>query len=554
MNRKTPLRKADPPQVVLDRFEAEAGIFSLPIIVAEEGQEPYHPEMLILVAVDGPILFQEIDRPGTLEGRAGFLLRGAMKRLQYLPGTLRVAPTELAETLRPQITSRVRLVCEPTPHLSEVVAEVTAHMTKGLSYLASGASQRNVGAFFGAAARLYRAKPWAMVPSGQLIGVTIAELGVHDAALLLVTPGPEASPGWMLAEAPEDFGRLEEASEAKDRGRRAEFPPIQLFQLQKISALPSRLAQEIRQHGWDTPGDICPWTSVTGDDGEQANPSEAVFAVAMAVSLVLADLALSAGRMKKAFAGKSAPFDLVSTVEIFGDRNVEVVLSIPYATSGTPRERPKNPLLGGLYDLEGAAIDHGERRRIETELFERFSASAAGKEIGNLEWLRLILDLAAERHGLTAASLGAAEMETLLFQAIPRSIQIDPADAARVVAEFIAFFRFLRDEGGHRLAGDALEVLERRRIVADLEDAFGDTKGFGFGKRLLAAGALAGFDVQSPEGLQAWLQKINQDGLPAGIPLHPLLGDLDSLPLAARDPEAENSPAGRPPRRPRRKK
>lgn len=549
MAKKAPARNPDPAQVVLDRFEAEAGIFPLPIVIEEKRAQPYHPEILMLVAVDGPILFQELDRPGLLAGRAGSMLRGAMKRLQYLPGTLRVASSELAEMLRPQITSRVRLVCEPTPHLAEVVAQLAAHLAKEVSYLAAGAGPENVGAFFRAAARLHRSKPWTVLPSGRLIGVTIEDLGVHDAALLLVEPEAKRSPGWMLAEAPEDFERLEEAAESRAKGRKARFPPIQFFQLEELSGLPPSLAREIRQHGWETAGGICPWTSVSDEDGEQGNPGEAVLAVGMAISLALADLGVNAGRAKKAFAGKSAPFDLARPVEIFGGRKVEVVLGFPYAGPRVRGERPEHPLLGSLYDLEGAKIDPGERRRLETKLLELFAASSAGTGVGNIEWLRLVLDLAAEQLGITAASLGGSEIESLLFEAIPRSVQIAPADAARVAAECTAFFRFLRDDCGQGLAGGALEFLERRNLVADLEAAFGDTSRFGLGKSLLAAGAQAGFDVHSPEGLQSWLQQVNQKGLPAGIALHPFLDDLDSLPLAAKAPEADGES-----RRPRRKK
>lgn len=553
MAKKAPARKMDPPQVVLDRFEAEAGIFSLPITIAEEGQEPYHPEILLLVAVDGPILFEEMERPGLLEARAGFLLRGALKRLQYLPGTLRVASGELAEALRPQITARVALVNAPTPHLLEVLEELTAHMSQKMSYLAGGASPDEVGAFFRAGVRLHRARPWTAIPRNGIVGVTIEALGVHDAALILVAPDPDGFPGWSLAETPEDFDRFADAVESRDEGGGGEvpFPAIQSFELEAISALPPALAREIRQHGWETAGAICPWTGVTGEDGERGNPSAAELAVGAAISLALAQLVPSAGRIRKAFAGKSVPFDLAIPLEIFGGRKVEVVLTVPYVMPRVRGERPDHPLLAGLYDLEGAAIDRAARRRLENELLEPFAASSAGKDVGPLEWLRLLLDLAAERQGLTAASLGGPELESLLLEAIPQSVQIEPADAARVAEECRAFFRFLRDDCGHALSGGALEILERHNFVADLEAAFGNVEGYGFGKRLIAAGALAGFDVQSPEGLEAWLRKVNQTGLPPGVAPHPLLGDLDTLPLASK---AGDEPAGGASRRPGRKK
>lgn len=535
MARKETARKSPPPQDVLDRFEAEAGIYPLPITVAE-GPEAYQPEILILAAVDGPIFLQELERPGLLLARAGFLLRGALKRLQYLPGILRVPSPELAEALRAQITSRVRLICEPTPHLDGVVALLASHMTKGVSYLAAGAGPGNVGAFFRAAAALYRVKPWTVIPPGGLIGVTIEALGVHNAALLLVAPDPQVSPGWMLAEKAEDFELLGEAHLARDKGREADFPAIQTFQFENFSSLPPGLAREIREHGWETAGDMCPWIGVAGEEGEAASPGPAAFAVSMAISLALANLVQDAGGVKKAFAGKTAPMELWTPVELFGGRKLEVVLAVPYFGPAFRGQRPDHPLLGRLHDLEGGEIDREERRRLETELLGGFAATAGGKNLGDLEWLRLVLDLAAERLGFTAASIGAPQLESLLFQAVPRSVQIAPADAARLAAECTAFFRFLRDDCGHPLAGGALEVLERENTIADLETAFGDASRFGIGKSLLAAGEQAGFDVQSAAGIEAWLKKVNETGLPPGVPLHPFLGDLDSLPLAPKSP------------------
>lgn len=547
MARKTTARKLEPPQAVLDGFEVEAEIFSLPVILEEEPGQPYHPAFLILVAVRGPILFQEMGRAETLAASAGVMLRAAMKKLPFLPEILRVASPELAETLRPQITPRVRLVCEPTPHLDEAVAVLSALMTREMSYLDFGLDPLELGAFFGVAARFYRAKPWALMPPGQLIGVTVEDLGVDQAALLLIAPEAEMMAGFMLAENPESFVLLAKAIEASSDD--AGFPVIASFKLEEILGLPPGIALEIRRYGWETADGRCPWVSLTGTDGEPAPTGEEELAVSMAIAQALSELATSAGPVKKALAGKTAPFALLTSVEIFGGRTVEVSITVPYVKPRSLAPRPDHPLLARLYDLELDPTRWDERGSLEAELLELFAAALPGEVQGTFEYVQLVLDLAADRLGRTAGSIGGFELESLLFDAFPRFVNIAPAEAAPFAAECTAFFGFLRDDCGHALADDALAVLEGENVVARLEAAFADTSLFGLGKTLLVSGAAAGFDVDSPEGLRAYMRQVEERGIPPGAGIDPRFEGLEILSRAGALGKAAGSSPRRRPRR-----
>ena len=53
--------------------------------------------------------------------------------------------------------------------------------------------------------------------------------------------------------------------------------------------------------------------------------------------------------------------------------------------------------------------------------------------------------------------------------------------------------------------------------VKKLEGALSDSSNFGMAKSLFMAGADAGFDMQSKDGLEAWMQSIQGKPLPSSI-------------------------------------
>ncbi len=121
MAKKAAAGKVTPFQAVRPEFEIEAGIFAMPFSIEEPGAAPYHPEMLLWMVPNGPVLGQELDRPGALLDRAGAILRAALRSMPFLPGTLRgrVAGAGRCPAPADQLPDRADL--RPTPALAEVV-------------------------------------------------------------------------------------------------------------------------------------------------------------------------------------------------------------------------------------------------------------------------------------------------------------------------------------------------------------------------------------------------------------------------------------------------
>ena len=81
-----------------------------------------------------------------------------------------------------------------------------------------------------------------------------------------------------------------------------------------------------------------------------------------------------------------------------------------------------------------------------------------------------------------------------------------------------AFYSFLNREFGMKQADSCLRLLGIN-AVKKLEAALSDTSNFGMAKSLFMAGADSGFDMQSKEGIEAWMQSIQGKPLPPSIPL-----------------------------------
>jgi hypothetical protein len=129
-----------------------------------------------------------------------------------------------------------------------------------------------------------------------------------------------------------------------------------------------------------------------------------------------------------------------------------------------------------------------------------------------------VMDLGADYFGHTIATLGATDLREVLFDLIPRKVSIEPSKAPWIIEETRAFYTFLKREFGLKQADSCLRVLGGN-AVKKLESALSDSSNFGMAKSLFMAGADAGFDMQSKEGIEAWMQSNQGKPLPPSIPI-----------------------------------
>jgi hypothetical protein len=156
--------------------------------------------------------------------------------------------------------------------------------------------------------------------------------------------------------------------------------------------------------------------------------------------------------------------------------------------------------------LEDAAIRYRE------VLMEGFEASAEGQDLvregGTVGWAETFMELGMGYLEVTPASMTAEQVKTVLFELFPRKVSADPGCGHEIVTELQAFWRFLQREFDLPNAGACLRVLtttSSRRLEREMQNP----ANFGLAKAFVVQGQTSGFDMTTPEGMQAWAATCN---------------------------------------------
>jgi hypothetical protein len=505
------------------------GIVAMPAYVTGEG-EPYRPRMLLWMIPGGPVLGTTMDRAeGPLLRTAGERLRSAIEA-PMVPGApapvrVRVASPELADALR-GTRPQLEIVCAPTPELDDVIASMRQHLDGDAeteqSYLDSDVGPDAVGAFFRAAAALYRAKPWKVVPDDtSILALTIEKLGVENAVVSVIGQMGR-SHGVIVFRSHDDFETFLDAADAVERGETPAMPPHFSINFERGADMTAALRKEVAQHRWEVAGPRAfPWLVAVDEDVVARPPTANEVTLGEALSLALAQVVAEKEALAAAFAGGEPMIRTLSTRTHAGE--IDVALRAPYASAvRTPGPIPLD-VLGALSELEadGGELDEDRRTELEEELVRRFADSAEARGLRDVRWCHTVMDLAASYLGVTIASVGAPELREILYELLPRKVSVAASAAGDIVAECRAFFAFMKRELSLRDADACLRLLGAG-AVKKLEAALSDRRNFGMAKSIMMAGADAGFDMSSTEGVEAWMREIQGKPLPSSIQLPPL--------------------------------
>ncbi|CAN5924714.1 hypothetical protein BH11MYX4_BH11MYX4_41640 [soil metagenome] len=503
--------------------EWAGGLFAMPAYVTGEG-EPYRPEVLVWMDASGHVIGFSTAKPGELLAAAATHLRSAMTSPlvgpPHRPDRIRVASPELAAALRETLPETIELVRAPTPEIDHVLASMRQKMADDAeteqSYLSPEVGPEAIGSLFRAAAGLFRAKPWSVVPTDEsLLSVTIESLGTRDAALSVIGQMGESF-GLILFSGIDDFEAYVDAADAIKRGEEPSVPPHFALNFERGAELSPALRKEIAEHRWEVAGaSAYPWLVAVDGDLVARPPDAEEVTIAEAIALALPQVLEERQPLLDAWS-EGAPFARTLRVTTHAG-DVEVTLRAP-VTPRSNREWSPHDLLGALaaLDEDGDEIDHDARRALEDELVRRFVASPEATSLTDIQSCHFVMDFAADYFGMTIATLGPTELREIIFEIIPRKVSIDASQARWVIEESRAFFSFLERELGLEQAGACLRVLGRD-AVKKLEAALSDRRNFGMAKSVMLAGREAGFDVETKEGIEAWMREVQGKPLPPGI-------------------------------------
>lgn len=499
------------------------GLVSLPARVTGEG-EPYRPEVLLWLGAEGAVLGSTVGKPGEVLGLASHSLQSTVERPMFgrphAPGRVRVASPQLADVLRAGHPG-LDVVCAPTPELDPVLAAMREKLggdaTPEQSYLSPDVGPDAIGALFRAAAGLFRARPWKIVPGDQcLFSITIDELHVRDAAMSVIGQMGQSF-GFILFSGIDDFEAYLDAASAMERGEEpVMMPPHFALSFERGAELGAALRKEIAEHRWEVAGaDAYPLLMAIDEDLAARPPTAEEVTIAEAVALALPQILSEKKALIAAWHGGDRISRTVLARSYSG--NIKVTLRVPYERAPAQRE-PPHDVLAALFELAqgGEKMDHEARRSLEDELVLRFVASPEAKVLSDVQSCHFVMDFAAAYFGATIATLGPVQLREIMFEIIPRKVSIDASAARWIIEENRAFYAFLEREFGLAQAGACLRVLGGD-AVEKLEAALSDTSKFGMAKSLVMSGREAGFAMGTKEGIDAWMRIMQSQPLPASI-------------------------------------
>jgi hypothetical protein len=163
------------------------------------------------------------------------------------------------------------------------------------------------------------------------------------------------------------------------------------------------------------------------------------------------------------------------------------------------------------FDEQGSYLEE-QASRYEEALMEQFAASPEGQAITQtgteLGWARAMIHYAITYPGVTPPTMTVSDLEEVLYDLFPRKVITERGDGAEIIQELRAFWYFLERVYQLPQAKQLLAHLTQqaaRRLERELQEP----ANFGMAKSFVLMGKEAGFDMESPEGMRAWVEAYN---------------------------------------------
>jgi hypothetical protein len=248
------------------------------------------------------------------------------------------------------------------------------------------------------------------------------------------------------------------------------------------------------RHRWEVAAaNAYPWLVAVDEDFVGRPPTAREVAIAEAIALALTKLL---ARKKVLLAAWNGAEPLERTLKLSTHAGkLEVTLRVPYASA---RFKPPYDVIAGLYELgqDADEMDEDTRTELEDELMRRLVGSPEGATLPDIRYCQLIMDFAATYFEATIATLRPTQLREIVFEIIPNMVSVDASEASRIIYDNRVLYVFLKREFGFMQADACLRVLAHSS-VKKLELALSKASQF-----------QAGFDLDSEEGIEAWMQAL----------------------------------------------
>lgn len=164
-----------------------------------------------------------------------------------------------------------------------------------------------------------------------------------------------------------------------------------------------------------------------------------------------------------------------------------------------------------VFDEQGRYLEEAALR-YEHALMEQFAASPEGQAFSQtgteLGWAGAMIHYAINYPGVTPPTMTVSDLKEVIYDLFPRKVITERGDGAEIIQELRAFWHFLERVYQLSQAKQMLACLTPQ-AARRLEQALQEPANFGMAKSFVLMGMEAGFDMESPEGMRAWVEAYN---------------------------------------------
>jgi hypothetical protein len=191
--------------------------------------------------------------------------------------------------------------------------------------------------------------------------------------------------------------------------------------------------------------------------------------------------------------------------------------------------------------LQDEEINEGLVDDYISGLVDEFAASEEAKPFADslrgIGWTSVMLEYAINYCGVTPAQMTVGEFKEVLFDLFPHKVSTEAENAAEIVAELQAIWRFAQRQYQLPVARQILKVLDDS-ATSRLFALMNDPANFGMAKSIFMLGQRSGYDMTTQDGAGAFMDAYNK--MIAQQPLPPRLASDDWLVEVPSSPLTHN--------------
>ncbi|ASJ72827.1 hypothetical protein [Granulosicoccus antarcticus] len=477
------------------------GLIDAPRFITDEPGAPYRPQMFMWLNDIGQVIRIELMGPENLELDLPQELEMAINEPAIgpagAPSHIRMSDARHIEILKASFPS-IHFECAPTPELARLqsIMQKDMALSKPMTYSATGAGAEAIGEFFDAAALLYRAKPWSLIPHDQsLISVSIEAMGVKHAALSVIGQMGQHF-GILLFDQLVQYERYMLMDDALSRGVEPDSPPHTFLSFDPAKEIEADIRKDISSHGWkvaNTKAYPVLMAPAEGRTMRPITPRDITLFNTLARSLVYA---LSNKDFIASHTGAS-PTRIEQTLQT-DSGPMTIVLEAPFPYEQVMHENgASDSLFARLITMERTSdeMDWELHDALSTELQDKYQASPEAKAIDVAASVStLIMSFSFNYLDCTVATLRPVDLEQILYEIIPQKVMMPASEAINMIDDARAFFSFLKRAYQSEHADRCLSILTDDAATR-MAAAMKNPNLFGMGKSALSEGTGFPFDL-----------------------------------------------------------